>query len=95
MVTGQVLSSPSCPVEIEGQECSPKPVSGATVLASSGNHQVKTRTDEEGRFRLELPKGHYTVEVTNIGGYQSTDSAEVDVDTSPVEITLNVDSGIR
>ncbi len=65
------------------------------MVASGAAERKETHTDKTGHFRIVLPPGHYTVEATNVGGYQSTDSADLLIGTSPVQITLNVDSGIR
>ena len=96
LVTGQVLSTPSCPVQRVGQPCPPRPVPDAVVVAVIGNVQRgETTSDQRGRFRLMLPPGRYTVRATNPGGYASPASEEVTVSTAPVQITLPVDSGIR
>ena len=96
VVTGQVLSAPSCPVERVGQPCPPRPVPDAVVVAVIGNDQRgETTSDQQGKFRLMLPPGRYTVRATNPGGYASTASEAVTVSTAPVQITLTVDSGIR
>lgn len=96
VVTGQVLSAPNCPVERVGQPCPPRPVPDAVVVAVIGNDQRgETTSDQQGKFRLMLPPGRYTVRATNPGGYASTASEAVTVSTAPVQITLTVDSGIR
>jgi hypothetical protein len=96
VVTGQVLSAPSCPVERVGQPCPPRPVPDAVVTALVGDEQRgETTSDERGQFRLTLPAGRYIIRATNPGGYASTASEEVTVSTVPVQITLTVDSGIR
>ena len=96
VVTGQVLSAPSCPVERVGQPCPPRPVPGAVVTALVGDEQRgETTSDQRGQFRLTLPAGRYVIRATNPGGYASTASEEVTVSTVPVQITLIVDSGIR
>lgn len=96
LVSGHVLSSPSCPVERVGEECPPRPVAGAAVEALQEELvRGSTRTDREGAFRLTLPVGRYIIKATNVGGYGSTASEEVVVSADPVQITLIVDSGIR
>jgi hypothetical protein len=65
------------------------------VVASGERAHERTRTDASGRFRIVLPRGHYTVEATNTGAFRSTDAAEVSVGPSPVRVVLNVASGIR
>jgi hypothetical protein len=95
-VTGYVLTAPVCPVERVGQQCPPRPVSRAAVVALSGEAvRGSTLTDTEGAFSLTLPEGRYVIQATNVGGYASTASEPVVVSDTPVHITLIVDSGIR
>jgi len=96
MVTGYVLTAPVCPVERVGQECPPRPVSGAAVIALDGDAvRGSTLTDTSGAFSLTLPDGRYVIRATNAGGYASTATEDVVVSDNPVHITLIVDSGIR
>jgi hypothetical protein len=95
-VTGYVLTAPVCPVERVGQECPPRPVSRAAVVALEGESvRGSTLTDTAGAFSLTLPDGRYVIKATNVGGYASTASEPVVVSDNPVHITLIVDSGIR
>jgi hypothetical protein len=96
LVTGSVLTAPVCPVERVGQECPPRPVSRAAVVALEGDSvRGSTLTDTAGAFSLTLPDGRYVIRATNVGGYASTASESVVVSDNPVHITLTVDSGIR
>ena len=96
LVTGVVLSAPSCPVERIGEECPPRPVSGASVVALVGEKvTASTRSDTEGGFRLTVPFGRYVIRATNTGGYASVASEQVAVSADPIRIKLVVDSGIR
>jgi hypothetical protein len=96
VVTGIVYSAPSCPVERIGSPCPPRAVANAEVLAYQGEHRrAATRTGSDGRFQLDVPYGHYTVQATNVGGYGSTARADVDVSARPISVELTVDSGIR
>lgn len=95
-VAGVVLTAPVCPVERVGQECPPRPVSGAAVVALDGDAvQGSTQTDSTGAFNLTLPDGRYMIRATNVGGYASTATELVVISDRPVHITLVVDSGIR
>lgn len=95
-VSGEVLSAPSCPVERVGEECPPRPVSGAEVVALDGDAvRGSTLTDSSGAFHLTLPEGRYVLRATNVGGYASTATEEVVISDAPVSVTLIVDSGIR
>ncbi|MGM7778723.1 carboxypeptidase-like regulatory domain-containing protein [Arthrobacter sp. KNU-44] len=96
VVTGVVLTAPVCPVERVGQECPPRPVSGAAVVALDGEAvRGSTRTDGTGAFHLTLPGGRYVIKASNIGGYHSTATQTVFISETPVHVTLVVDSGIR
>jgi hypothetical protein len=96
VVTGRVLTAPTCPVARVPQSCPAKPVAGALVIALVGNQRrASTNTDQTGGFRMTLPVGHYTVRATNPGRYASTAARQLDVSDVPVDITLTVDSGIR
>lgn len=96
VVTGVVLTAPMCPVERVGQECPPRPVPGAAVVALDGEAaRGSTQTDGTGAFRLTLPDGEYVIKASNIGGYVSTATETVVISETPVQITLVVDSGIR
>jgi hypothetical protein len=96
LVTGYVLTAPVCPVERIGQECPPRPVPGAAVVALDGDAvRGSTLTDGTGAFHLALPDGRYEIRATNVGGYASTATEQVVISDTPVHITLIVDSGIR
>jgi len=95
-VTGLVYAAPSCPVQPVDSPCPRLPVAGAEVAAFQGQHRLaSTHTGNDGRFRLDLAYGHYTIRATNVGGYHSTTTTEVDISATPVSIELTVDSGIR
>lgn len=95
-VSGKVLAGPACPVERVGEECPPRPVSGADVVALDGGAiRGSTLTDGSGAFHLTLPDGRYVIRATNAGGYASTATEEVVISNNPVTVTLIVDSGIR
>jgi hypothetical protein len=96
VVTGYVLTAPTCPVQRVGQECPPRPVSGSAVVAVDGTAiRGSTRTDSAGFFHLTLPHGRYVIKATNVGGYPSIAAENVNVSGAPVHITLILDSGIR
>jgi hypothetical protein len=96
VVTGFVLTAPVCPVERIGQECPPRPVAGAAVVALDGEAvRGSTLTDSTGAFHLTLPRGRYVIRARNVGGYASTATQRVVISDTPVHITLVVDSGIR
>jgi hypothetical protein len=96
LVNGYVLTAPTCPVQRVDQECPPRPVAGASVVALDGSAvRGSTLTDSSGAFHVTLPYGHYVIKATNVGGYASTATDDVSVSGVPVRITLILDSGIR
>lgn len=96
VVTGRILTAPTCPVQRVGQECPPRPVPGSAVVAVEGAAiRASTHTDSAGTFHLTLPYGRYVITATNVGGYPSTAAENVYVSGAPVQITLFLDSGIR
>lgn len=96
ILTGLVLTAPVCPVERIDQECPPRPVSGAAVVALDGEAvRGSTLTDSTGAFHLTLPDGRYVIRASSVGGYASTASEPVVISDTPCHITLVVDSGIR
>jgi carboxypeptidase family protein len=96
LVTGYVLTAPVCPVQRVGQDCPPRPVSGAAVVALAGDAvRGSTLTDTAGAFSLTLADGRYVIKASNVGGYASTASKIVAISDQPVHITLIVDNEIR
>lgn len=69
ILIGTVLAGPTCPVETSkygesDPHCLPVPVSGAELLlqTSDGKQTLKLfRTDEKGRFEVEVPPGTYRI----------------------------------
>jgi subtilisin family serine protease len=65
-----------------------QPVIGATVRAlSSGEVRRETTTDEQGKYRMQLPLGSYTVEAT--GTNFSVESAQITISQENETITQN------
>lgn len=94
---GQVLSSPSCPVERAEHPCPPRPVAGARVAVSrNGDVVATTTTDRRGNFSVPVPAGTLLVVAHNVGGYASQASRRLTLrHDSSVRVLLVVDSGIR
>jgi hypothetical protein len=44
---------------------------------------------------MSLPIGHYTIRATNSDPLRTTATTPVDVSTTPISVTITVDSGIR
>jgi hypothetical protein len=95
-VAGHVLVAPTCPVQLVSPGCSPRPVSGASIVVREGTAiRGSAHTDSAGAFHFELPYGRYVVTVTDRGQYASTTTGQVTISGVPAGMTLTLDSGIR
>jgi hypothetical protein len=99
-VRGRVLIGPQCPVEQVGSPCPDKPVAAEVRVFASGSQDViaTTRSDENGRFAVDLEPGSYDVLpfVTGPGGLPSGARVPVVVHSDRhTRVTLTLDSGIR
>jgi hypothetical protein len=94
-VTGTVTAAPGCPgPQRADTSCPPKPVAGARVEIEAGGVLVASTTaDASGRFRLVVAPGTYQITAHNVG-FASETSQDITV-TGPVDLALQVDSGLR
>jgi hypothetical protein len=97
---GVVLLGPMCPVEVASSPCPDRPVEAEVraMDARSGALVGRTRSGADGRFRLSLRPGSYTVMAVRspLGGLSSGESVTVTVRSgSYSRVTLLLDSGIR
>jgi hypothetical protein len=61
-VEGQVLIGPMCPVVQAGTPCPDQPFQATlTFLDQNGNTVSRTQSDAQGKFRVSLPPGTYTL----------------------------------
>jgi hypothetical protein len=62
-IQGRVTIGPQCPVEIAGSPCPDAPFAATiTVLQAGGDPVLHVATGDDGRFRIPLPPGTYTIE---------------------------------
>lgn len=100
-LNGDVVASPTCPVESSVNPCAPKPVTFRAVAVLRANSQTiaKTTTDEHGYFSVNLPPGTYTVKVAIIPGtvgMRQVTPAQVTITSGQTtHITIVLDTGIR
>jgi hypothetical protein len=94
---GTVLAGPTCPVETPGAQCDPRPWVGTVRATAKDGTAYETKTDDLGRYAIDLPPGTYTVvAATDGGGPPSGIPQAVSVaDGQPVHLDLEVDTGIR
>ena len=97
-IDGRVVSGPHCPVERVDSPCPDLPVADARVVAfdQAGEEAGRTTSGSDGRFRLSLQAGAYTLTVEGLEGIQFAKPVAVQVPRGRhVGVTLLVDTGIR
>ncbi|HEY7563468.1 MAG TPA: carboxypeptidase-like regulatory domain-containing protein [Acidimicrobiia bacterium] len=99
-VTGVALAGPVCPVETNPPDpaCAPRPVVAAVIeaLNSAGSSVASTSTGDDGRFRLTLPEGQYTIVASAVEGLMGTPSPLTVTVSGPTDVgVLSYDTGIR
>jgi hypothetical protein len=96
-VEGQVLIGPMCPVVQAGTPCPDQPFQATlTFLDQNGNTVSRTQSDAQGKFRVSLPPGTYTLrpEPANAIAHAPEQIVSV-VAGQSVTVTITYDSGIR
>ncbi len=96
-IEGQVFIGPMCPVVQVGQECPDQPYKAVlTVNSPDGERIVQAQTDEEGKFRIPLKPGKYTLHPESPKNYPFADEQPFTVEEGEyTQVTVNYDSGIR
>ncbi len=98
-VEGFVHAGPTCPIESDPPDpaCADRPVPDAVlvVVDAAGGEVASLRTDPDGRFRVELPAGTFTIVPQPVEGLLGT-PGDVSI-TVPVDgrIDIAYDTGIR
>jgi hypothetical protein len=96
-----LTAGPVCPVERipPDPNCAPRPVADAEVivLTAAGREVGRAKSDAAGKIQLTLPQGRYTIRpVSAAGGLPSApEEVVVDVGSTPVDVALSYDTGIR
>jgi hypothetical protein len=100
-LAGDVVASPTCPVQQAENPCPPKPVADRQVVIEtpSGAVAAKATTDAQGHFTVTLAPGSYTVKVAIVPGLigmrQDTPANVTVVDGRATSVTITLDTGIR
>jgi len=99
-IEGLVLAGPACPVEQEGSPCPDTPLAGAPIeISPAAGEPITVESDADGRFRVSLPPGQYSVEGLPVEGQPLPapgPSQDVTVAAGEfAEVTVTYDSGIR
>ena len=96
-VAGIVMRGPVSPVCVADQPCD-MPAKNVTLLFTRGGQTVgRTVTGADGRYRLRLPAGLYTVRRTSVTGIDrrlSPTRAQVRAGVV-VRLDFHIDTGIR
>ena len=96
-IEGQALIGPTCPVVQVGQECPDQPYQATvTVLNDKGKQVTQFETDAEGRFRVPLEPGTYTLRPASPSVMPSAPEQTVTVTAGQfTQVLIQYDSGIR
>ena len=101
-VKGQVLLSPTCPVEKIPPEpqCAPKPFQTTVlvILSNSPSSQsyASTQTDGQGNYQINLPAGQYSLQPQGKSPLPRCETKDITVAANSSQtVNLSCDTGIR
>ena len=96
-IEGMVVIGPNCPVEQIGTECPDQPYQAMVrVMDENGREVTSFTSDSDGRFRVTLEPGTYTLQPENGNPFPQADSQTVTVEAGQfTQVTIQFDSGIR
>jgi len=98
-IEGTVTIGPMCPVERPDSPCPDQPYAATIVIEDDQGVEVaRAQSGADGRFRVDLPPGRYTLVPQSPNGAQLPYGAEQQVEVRAGEYThvdVQYDSGIR
>jgi hypothetical protein len=96
-VEGVVLLGPVCPVQTPDNPCPDQPYEALIRIRDESHHLVtRVRSGDDGRFRVGLRPGRYTLDPESGTPFPTAQDVEVEVvGGSYAEVTIHYDSGIR
>lgn len=95
-IRGVVLRGPTQPVCTIGTPCEEPAARETLAVRRVGRIVARVRTDDNGRFRVGLAPGRYTVAPTATGfGRNASPVSALVRSGSYVRVTLRIDTGIR
>src|SRR5436305_2601691 len=98
-IQGMVQAGPTCPVERIDSPCPPRPLEATVVVRdTSGAEVTRFHSGADGRFKVDLAPGSYTVVGPNIGtGFLPRPIPTSVADTRGPYTSINVeyDSALR
>ena len=98
-IEGMVTIGPLCPVQREDLPCPDRPFEATIVIEDQdGNEVARVDSDRDGRFRILLAPGRYSLVPQGpnprLPPYAEEQQIEVTPDTF-TQVTIRYDSGIR
>ena len=95
-IEGVTVSGPQCPVEVAGLPCPDKPFSAKLSISDQRSGKgVSAESDAQGRFRLVLEPGAYTI-IPLSKNFPPTAPIDVIVRAHAfTHVTVRFDTGIR
>jgi len=98
-VTGQVLVGPMCPVVQPGVACPDQPLAAdLEVVDRSGHRIARTRSQEDGAYRIPLEAGAYTLKPLPPGQAGPPFASPIPFEVAAgawTPLDVHYDSGIR
>lgn len=97
-IEGTVTIGPTCPVQRLGDpSCDDRPYQGIIHVSGTNKNQVaKIQADINGKFKLELEPGNYTLEPQVFSVYPRASNQDVTVVAGAfTTVNIQYDSGIR
>jgi beta-N-acetylhexosaminidase len=97
-IAGRVTAGPTCPVEQEGHPCPPRPVAARVSASAGGKEVAATDAGEDGRYRMEIAPGDYSVcaRAPNGEAFPREACRDAHVDAGrDTTVDLEMDTGIR
>jgi hypothetical protein len=97
-IEGRILAGPTCPFQMEGEDCDDRPIVATVIVRLPFGSQVTRFTsDDDGRFRVVLPPGNYQLDpqpnecCIGTAPFQSVTVQDGQFN----EIVISYDTGIR
>ena len=96
-IEGIALLGPLCPVQSEQDPCPDRPYQAwVTVRDSGGRFVTRFPTGQDGRFRVGLRPGRYTLDPESGDPFPVASEQDVDVvERVYTEVVISFDTGIR
>lgn len=99
-ISGATLVDAGCPVLRTGSPCPDRPIASiiAVTADATGRTVARAATDADGRFRIALAPGRYTVHPRNITSAVVPRAASFGVTVTAgvfTAVTVHFDSGVR